>query len=84
MLTFDPNLVPREIMEFIRYGAIAGFIATTALVINLNWVTFLFVFHKKKTKVFWVLFSFVAVLIFLILLFIFSMIFERVMMFGLF
>ncbi len=71
-------------MEFIRYGAIAGFIATTALVINLNWITFLFVFQKKKTTLFWTLFAIVAVLIFLVLLFVFSMVFERVMMFGLF
>jgi hypothetical protein len=82
VLAFRPELVPREVMEFIRYGAIAGFIASTAFVINLNWITFSFLF-QEKTKTFWILFAFAAVLIFLILLYIFSMVFEKVMLFGL-
>ena len=58
----------------IRYVAIVGFIAVTALIVNLNYFTLAF-FFKEKTKKFWILFFFMVTMIFLVLVYSFSIIF---------
>ncbi|MBU0569421.1 hypothetical protein KKB40_01420 [Patescibacteria group bacterium] len=73
---FDFGLVPREVMEFVRYGAIAGFIAVTALIVNLDYKTLSKVF-REKTNSFWVVFALSAVIVFLVLLYLFTIVFEK-------
>jgi len=72
----DFRLFSKELIEFFRYAAIAGFIAATALIININYATFNKIF-KEKTKLFWTLFFISALIPLLVSIYIFSLLFER-------
>lgn len=61
--------------EIIKFGALAGFIAASTILINLNYKAFNSVF-QKKTKMVWFLFFVMAALPFGIMLLLFSYFFE--------
>ena len=70
------DLVPPQIMTFVRYTAIAGFIAIVPLVINLDYKAFSLVF-KEKTITYWWFFVVLTIVPLMVLLYAFSKIFGR-------
>lgn len=68
--------VTPQVMEFIRVTAIGGFVATSALVININFRAFSKVF-SKRTRSLWWLFLLLMVFPLLIILYLFSLLFGK-------
>ena len=50
---FDTKLIPPQLVEFVRYSAIAGFIAATTLVININHKIFGKIFRENPRSYWW-------------------------------
>jgi len=70
------KFLPPGIITFVRYSAIAGFIAIVPLIINLDFKAFRLVF-KEKTATYWWFFVVLTVIPFLVLLYAFTKIFGR-------
>ncbi|OGM25115.1 hypothetical protein A2962_02320 [Candidatus Woesebacteria bacterium RIFCSPLOWO2_01_FULL_39_61] len=72
----NPDVFPREFLEFVRYGAITGFIAVTTLVININHKAFNTIF-REKARSFWWLFVISGIIPLLLFLYAFTLIFDH-------
>lgn len=68
--------IPPQMIEFVRYSAIAGFIAATTLVVNINHKIFN-TFFKERTASFWWLFVISALIPLSLFLYIFSLLFGK-------
>jgi hypothetical protein len=68
--------VPEEVMQFIRYSAITGFIIIATLLINLNHKAFNYVL-KDNAKKYWWLFVIMAVIPLSLFLYAFTFIFGK-------
>lgn len=71
-----PVSIPEELMQFIHYSAITGFIVVTVLIINLNHKAFDYVL-KDNSKKFWWLFVILAVIPLSLFLYAFTFIFGK-------
>ena len=71
---FDPKLIPPELLEFVRYSAIAGFIAATTLVVNINHKIFRKIF-KENPGTYWWLFVVSSLIPLSVFFYIFSLVF---------
>lgn len=68
--------IPKEILDIVKYAAIAGLIATTTLIVNISNVAFRAVFHER-TKTFWWLFAVFTIVPLLLFLYLFTLIFGK-------
>lgn len=71
----DPDAVNQTGYEIIKLGALAGFIAASTFLINLNYKAFNHVF-QKKTKIVWALFFTMTTLPLGIIILVFTYFFE--------
>ena len=71
-----PELVPSEILEFLRYSAIVGFISTATIVINLNNKAFKRILGENAARLWW-LFVLLAVIPLFVFLYLFNLIFGQ-------
>lgn len=68
--------IPKEIMQFLHYSAITGFIVVVTLLINLNHRFFSYVL-KDNAKRYWWLFVILAVIPLSLFLYAFTFIFGK-------
>ncbi|OGM10020.1 hypothetical protein A2Z67_01680 [Candidatus Woesebacteria bacterium RBG_13_36_22] len=68
--------IPQEVMQFLHYSAITGFIIVSTLVINLNHKAFNYVL-KDNAKKYWWLFVIIAVIPLSLFLYAFAFIFGK-------
>jgi ATP-dependent Zn protease len=78
-MTIDPTFFFQKAIEFLRYGAIIGFLVATTLLINLNNKAYNSVFKEKKKQYFW-FFLVISLIPLLIFIAIFNFIFQRLTM----
>jgi len=72
----DASQIPQQLIEFVKFAAIIGLIATTTVVINLSNTAFRNVF-RERTKTYWWLFATLTVIPLLVFLYIFSLLFKK-------
>lgn len=75
-ITLDKKEVITQTLNVIKYGAIAGFLATTTLLINLNNKLFLRVFKEKSKSYFW-FFLIISIIPLLAFLYVFNALFGK-------
>jgi hypothetical protein len=75
-VNLDNKEVITQTLQIVKYSAIAGFIATTTLLINLNNKLFLKVFKKKSKSYFW-FFLVISVIPLLAFLYVFNAVFGK-------
>lgn len=68
--------IPREVMQFLNYSAITGFIVVTVLLVNLNHKAFNYVL-KDNAKKYWWLFVVFAVVPLALFIYAFTFIFGK-------
>lgn len=73
---FTTLVIPREVMQFLYYSAIAGFIVVATLIINLNHKAFNYVL-KDNAKRYWWIFVIIAVIPLSLFLYAFTLIFGK-------
>lgn len=68
--------IPPEVMQFVKVTAIGGFVATSALIVNINFRAFSKVF-SARTRSLWWLFLLLMIFPLLIFLYLFSLLFGK-------
>ena len=76
MIMIFPISIPEEIMQFLHYSAITGFIIVSVLLINLNHKAFDYVL-KDNSKKYWWLFVLLAIIPLMLFLYAFTSIFGK-------
>jgi hypothetical protein len=72
----DNPLIPKEVLIFIRYSAFAGFIVTATLLVMLDYKAFQRMFRQRTNELKWV-FIISTVIILLLMIHIFTVLFQR-------
>ncbi|MCX7928621.1 MAG: hypothetical protein N2558_02965 [Patescibacteria group bacterium] len=75
-MNFSLETMQNASYQFLKIGAIAGFIAAATLIININYKGFNYLFKDKATKYWWV-FVIACVIPFLVILYMFTIIFGK-------
>lgn len=73
---FSVVVIPQEVMQFLHYSAIVGFIVVATLLINMNHKAFNYVM-KDNAKRYWWLFVIIAVIPLSLILYVFTFIFGK-------
>jgi len=68
---------PSEFIYFLRYSAVAGLLALTVILINLNHYKFRSIFGERSGKLWWLFFTF-SILPLMFFIFMFNFVLGRV------
>jgi len=73
---FRLSFLPVEALQFLKFSAIAGFLATATLLINLNNKAFNYIFKEKAKSYFW-FFLLISIIPLLAIIYVFNVFFGK-------